>query len=196
MAIRSRPRRDEHPALPGQSDAKATDGFSVGDHDDGRAGPRRMIPDEGEQPVERATRQRPIHQDEPALPHVAAQVVDAAGGSGHVMVGALVDGRPGRSDRGVQRCGVLETVVADARRVERHGLRRDPDAVELNLARPRVDGNLGRQIASEVGGVGRVTGQADRADLFEVNQPRSAIVVQSHGDELRIGRPGGRLLPM
>jgi len=44
-------------------------------------------------------------------------------------------------------------VVADARRVERHGLRRYPDAVELNLTRPRVDRDLGSQIAGEVGGV-------------------------------------------
>ena len=128
-------RRDEHSPVPGQSDAEAADGFGVGDHDDGGAGPRGMRSDEGEQPVEWAAGQRPVDQDEPAVPHVAAQVVDASGGCGHVVVGALVDGHAGRCDRGVQRGGVLETVVADARWVERLGLGRTGHTMQA-IVRP------------------------------------------------------------
>ena len=130
-----------------------------------------------------------VEQQHPGGPGV---VVDAAGaGGGHVGVVSLrsVDrGDGGREDlRGRGRPGRTGRVVGDPL-VHGDGLLRHADAVDLDAARPRVDGQLSGEVAGEVAAVGGVAADGERGELLAVQQPGLAGVAHADGGQERVGR--------
>ncbi len=130
-----------------------------------------------------------VEEQHPGGPGV---VVDPAGaGRGHVSVVSLrpVDrGHRGGEDlRGRRRRGRPGRVVVDPL-VHGDGLLGHADAVDLDAARPRVDGQLSSEVAGEVAAVGGVAADGQRGQLLAVQQPGLAGVAHADGGQQRVGR--------
>ena len=132
---------------------------------------------------------RDVEQEHPGGPRV---VVDPAGACGRdvgAVSGRSVDGGDGgREDlRGRRGTGGSGRVVGDPL-VHGDGLLRDADAVELDLARPRVDGQLSGEVPGEVAAVGGVAADGEGGELLTVEQPGLPRVAGADGHQERVGR--------
>ena len=120
------------------------------------------------------------------MPGVGAGLVRAGGGDVVVVVAGAVDGVDGVCQDLGGRVGA-GGVGADPVGVDRRDLGRDTDAVQGDSGRPGVAGDLGGEVAGEVGAVGVVAGESD-GQVLAVVQPHVAGVAGADGDQQGVGR--------
>src|SRR3546814_5959721 len=130
-----------------------------------------------------------VDQQHPGRPGVVVDASGACGGHvGVVSLGPVDGGDGGREDlRGRGRPDCSGRVVADPL-VHGDGFLSHTDAVDLHAPRPRVDGQLGGEVAGEVPAVGGVAADGEGGQLLAVEQPRLAGVAHPDGGQERVGR--------
>jgi len=127
-----------------------------------------------------------VEEQDPAVPERVVEEGGPAGGDVQVRFAGAVDHGDGVGDHRGRNVGCV--VVADAARVEFDCLGGEPYAFDANVARPRVDGQLGGGVADEVARVVGVSGDVQDAGFLQVVQPLVAVVVGAEGDELGVRR--------
>ena len=95
-------------------------------------------------------------------------------------------GKAGDAGLGKVRCELVEQarvgVMVESVRVDTREVGRESERVDVDLGRPRVERQLGGQVAKEVLAFGHLARDGDVGRVTEVEEPDRAAVVLSDGD--------------